>query len=193
MNGWRDKNMLKKVILYGVLIAATACAPAEVYRDPKMDFGSIYTIAVMPLTNLSKDQLAADRVRDVFMNMLLATGEVYVLPPGEVAKGIGTTGVINPASPSSEETMKFGKQVKADAVITGVVREYGEVRSGSATANVLSMSLQMIEVQTGRVVWSVSTTKGGIGVLDRLFGGGGEPLNTVTEEALKDVINKLYK
>jgi TolB-like protein len=185
--------MLKKVILYGVLIAATACAPAEVYRDPKMDFGSIYTLAVMPFTNLSKDPLAADRVRDVFMNMLLASGEIYVLPPGEVAKGIGTVGVANPASPSSEEAMKLGKQVKADAVITGVVREYGEVRSGSAVANVLSMSLQMIEAQTGRVVWSVSTTKGGIGVFDRLFGGGGEPLNIVTEKALKDVINKLYK
>jgi hypothetical protein len=193
MNGWRDKNMLKKIILYGVLIAATACSSAEMFRDPKMDFGSIYTIAVMPLANLSRDQLAADRVRDVFMNMLLARGEVYVLPPGEVAKGIGTVGVVNPSSPSTEETVKFGKQVKADAVITGVVREYGEVRSGSAAANLISLSLQMIEVQTGRVVWSISTTKGGISMSDRLFGGGGEALNVVTEAALKDVINKLYK
>ena len=188
-----DKNILKKVILYAALIAVTACGPAEVYRDQKMDFGSIYTIAVMPFTNLTKDQVAADRVRDVFMTMLLASGGAYVLPQGEVAKQIATVGIANPLSPSSEEIIKFGKQARADAVITGVIREYGEVRSGSAAANVISMSLQMTEVQTGRVVWSVSTTKGGIGVLDRLFGGGGEPMNTVTVKAVKDVIDKLYK
>ena len=188
-----DKNILKRVILYAALIAVTACGPAEVYRDQKMDFGSIYTIAVMPFTNLTKDQVAADRVRDVFMTMLLASGGAYVLPQGEVAKEIATVGIINPLSPSTEEIIKFGKQARVDAVITGVIREYGEVRSGSAAANVISMSLQMTEVQTGRVVWSVSTTKGGIGVLDRLFGGGGEPLNTVTVKAVKDVIDKLYK
>lgn len=51
----------------------------------------------------------------------------------------------------------------------------------------------MIEVQTGRVVLSVSTTKGGIGIADRLFGGGGEPMNTITEKAVRDVIDKIYK
>ena len=186
-------TILRKVILYAALVLVSACTSAELYKDQKMDFGSIYTIAVMPFTNLTKDQVAADRVRDVFMTMLLASGGAYVLPQGEVAKEIAMVGIINPLSPSTEEIIKFGKQARVDAVITGVIREYGEVRSGSAAANVISMSLQMTEVQTGRVVWSVSTTKGGIGVLDRLFGGGGEPLNTVTVKAVKDVIDKLYK
>jgi len=129
----------------------------------------------------------------VFMTMLLATGEIYVLPQGEVAKGIMTAGIINPTAPSKDEIIKFGAQVKADAVITAIVREYGEMRSGSASANVISLSLQMTEVQTGRVVLSLSSTKGGIGFMDRLFGGGGEPMNTITEKTIKDVINSLYK
>ena len=54
-----------------------ACAATDVYRDPNMDFGAIQTIAVMPFSNLSRDSLASERVRDVFMNMLLATGAVY--------------------------------------------------------------------------------------------------------------------
>jgi hypothetical protein len=104
-----------------------------------------------------------------------------------------TAGIINPTAPSKDEIMKFGAQVKADAVITAVVREYGEVRTGSASANVISFSLQMTEVQTGRVVLSLSATRGGISFMDRLFGGGGEPMNTITEKTVKDVINKLYK
>jgi hypothetical protein len=193
MNTRRRMNILKRVILSAVVISLASCTSAERYKDPKMDFGAIYTVAVMPFSNLSKEQVAADRVRDVFMTMLFAQGEVYVLPPGEVAKGIMTAGVANPLAPSKEEIMKFGALVKADAVITAVVREYGELRSGSASANVISLSLQMTEVQTGRVVLSISSTKGGISFLDRLFGGGGEPMSVITEKTVKDVINKLFK
>ena len=193
MNVRKSMNTLKRIILFGVIISLTACASTDVYKDSRMDFGSIQTVAVMPFANLSKEQVAGDRVRDVFMTMLLATGEIYVLPVGEVAKGIMTAGIINPTAPSKEEIMKFGAQVKADAVITAVVREYGEVRTGSASANVISFSLQMTEVQTGRVVLSLSATRGGISFMDRLFGGGGEPMNTITEKTVKDVINSLYK
>jgi hypothetical protein len=158
-----------------------------------MDFGSVQTIAVMPFVNLTRDQAAGERVRDVFTVALLASGGVYVIPPGEVAKGIGLTGMANPGAPSSAEIVKFAPLVKANAIITGVIREYGELRSGSATANVISLSLQMMETQTGKVVWSTSSTKGGIDIADRLFGGGGEPLNTVTKEAVEDLIDQLYE
>jgi len=186
-------TILGRVILYAVLILAFACTSGGLYKDPKMDFGSIYTVAVMPLTNLSKEQMASDRVRDVLATMLLASGDVYVVPPGEVARGVSLAGVLNSAAPSTDEIKKLGTVLKADAIITGVVREYGEVRSGSATANVLSLSFQMAEVQTGRVVWSVSSTEGGIDFLDRLFGGGGEPMNVITEKTVKDVVSKLFK
>jgi polysaccharide biosynthesis protein PelC len=88
---------------------------------------------------------------------------------------------------------KLAKIVKVDAVISGVVREYGDVRSGTASADVISISLQLVEGQTGRVVWSASTTQGGISMMDRLFGGGGRPLNDVTEKAVNDLIFKLFE
>jgi hypothetical protein len=94
-------------------------------------------------------------------------------------------------SPTPEEVVKLGAFLKADAVITGVVREYGEVRSGTTTANIISMSIQMIEAGTGRVIWSASSTRGGISFWNRLFGGGGQPVNKVTEEAVDALFEKL--
>ncbi len=185
---------LRVCVLFFVLVSVTACAThGDVYRDPNMDFGAIRTVAVMPFANLTRDPLASERVRDVFMTMLLATGGVYVVPQGEVARAALTAGITNPVAPTREELLKVATFVKADAVIAGVVREYGEVRSGTTAANVVSLSLQMIEAQTGKVVWSASSTQGGIGLKERLLGGGGEPLNNVTEKAVKDVINKLFK
>jgi hypothetical protein len=137
--------------------------------------------------------MAGERVRDVFINKLLATGAVYVLPIGEVARGIARTEVQNPAAPSQEEVVKLSGIIKVQAVITGVVKEYGEVRSGTSSANIISVSLQMMEGTTGKVVWTASTTKGGITIWDRLFGGGGRPMNDITDKAIDDLINKLFK
>jgi hypothetical protein len=174
-------------------VAGCASSRGQRYQDRNMDFGAVRTVAVMPFVNLTRDNLASDRVRDVFSSMLLATGGVYVLPAGEVARGVARAALPAPASPSAEDVVKLGTTLKVDAVITGVVKEYGEVRSGSASSNVISMSVQLLETATGKVVWAGTTTRGGISMADRLFGGGGSPLNDVTEAAVDDVLNKMFK
>ena len=190
-NNFRSAFAAILILCCGVL---GGCAtPGEVFRDATMDFGSIKSVAVLPLANLSKDQLAGERVRDVFNTLLMASGAVYVIPSGEVARGVAAAGIANPAAPSADDVMKLAKNVKVDAVIYGVVREYGDVRSGTSSADVISLSLQLVEGQTGRIVWSASTTQGGIGLMDRLFGGGGRPLNDVTEKAVNDLIFKLFE
>lgn len=182
------------VVLSGAWLAACAKPiTAPVYRDPNMDFGAIQTVGVMPFQNLTRDSLAADRVRDVFMNRLLSTGAVYVVPVGEVARAVARTELQTPTAPAPEDAVKLANVLKANAIITGSVQEYGEVRSGSSAANVVSVTVQMLEGQTGRVVWTASSTKGGIDLADRLFGGGGRPMNDVTRDAIDDVIRKLFQ
>lgn len=177
-----------------LFLSLTACAgKTGVYQDSNMDFASIRTVAVLPLANLTKEQQATDRVRDVFATALIASSGIYVIPPGEVMRGIISTGMANPSSPSADEVIKFCKTSKTDALFTGVVREYGEVRSGTAMSTVISMSMQLMEGQTGKVVWSADTTQGGISIGDRLLGGGGQALNVITEKAVYEIIKKLFQ
>ena len=192
---WMKKIRILKIILRClILIFLVACATtSNTYRDPNMDFGAIQTVAVMPFVSLARDNVAAERVRDVFINKLLSTGAVYVVPVGEVARGVARAEIANPTTPSPEEVVKLAGIIKVQAVITGVLREYGEVRSGTTSANIISVSLQMMEATTGKVVWSASSAKGGISIWDRLFGGGGQPMDKVTEKAVDDLINKLFK
>lgn len=180
-----------KILLLAV--SCCACAGGQRYQDKKMDFGAVRTVAVLPFVNLSRDNLGGERVRDVFSGMLLATGAVYVLPSGEVGRGIVRGNLQAPATPSVEEVVSLGKLLAIEAVITGTLKEYGEVRSGNSTANAIALSLQLIETQTGKVVWAASSTKGGISFSDRLLGGGGDPMNKVTEEAVRDLLGKLFK
>lgn len=186
------RTLTVSVLLLLAIDGSTALAQVpDVYKDPAMDFGTIQTVAVMPFSNLTRDQVVAERVRDVFINKLLATQAVYVLPVGEVGRGIAKLELPSPSTPTPEDVVKLGAFLKADAVITGVVREYGEVRSGTTSANVVSFSIQLLEAGTGKVVWSGSTTKGGISFWNRMFGGGGQPLNHVTEEAVDALFDKL--
>lgn len=188
----RVSALVASVLVFLAIAAQVSSAQVtDVYRDPKMDFGSIQTVAVVPFSNLARDQIVSERVRDVFISRLLATGAVYVLPVGEVARGIAALEVSTPASPTPAQIVKLGAFLKADAVITGVVREYGEVRSGSTSANIISLSVQILEAGTGKVVWSASSTKGGVSIWDRLIGGGGQPLNKVTEQAVDALLDKL--
>lgn len=189
-------NILKKLTLSLLLASFAACGTSVTptsFHDPDMDFGALRAVAVMPFENLSRDQLAGERVRDTFANSLLSTGAVYVLPTGEVARGVARAGILNPATPSLEEIGKLAGIIKVDALITGVVKEYGEVRSGAASANVISVSLQMIEMQTRKVVWTASSTKGGVSTWDRLFGSGGEPMNDTTRAAVNELLDKLFQ
>jgi hypothetical protein len=193
MKGLSKSNGFKCFFFLALLLLMACARPRSTYIDPNMDFGTVKTVAVMPFMSLAKDPIVAERVRDVFINRLLATGAVYVVPVGEVARGVARAELQNPSAPSPEEAVKLGGIIKVQAVITGTVREYGEVRSGTSLGNIISVSLQMIETQTGKVVWTDSSTRGGISIWDRLFGGGGKPMNKVTEKAINDLISRLLK
>lgn len=163
------------------------------YHDPNMDFSLIRSVAVLPFSNLTTSPKAEERVREVFMTMLQATGATYVIPPGEVARGVSRSALTNAATPTSDDVMRLAKNLDADVVITGTLLEYGEVRSATTTANVISLDIQMMEAQTGKVIWTGSSTQGGIGAGERLFGGGGEPMNDVTAEAINDLLHRLFR
>ena len=192
----KTKIKLLPIILVWVLVVlVSGCAKKTengVYMNEMVDFASIQTVAVMPFENLTDTEDAAARVRDVFMNMLLATEAVYVLPTGEVFRGISRVGMQNPTAPSIDEIKSLANILEIDVVVTGVVREYQLVRSGASSANIVSLSLQMIEADTGTIIWSAASTKGGITLTDRMFGGGGIPMNNTTLESIEDLLNKLF-
>ena len=192
--GRRTRARYLAPMLAGLLWAGVGGAKdgEATYHDPNMDFGSIQTVAVMPFVNLTGNAKAGETVRDVFMTMLQATGTLYVVPPGEVGRGISRLSLREPATPSAEDIKQLAQMVSAEVVITGVVSEYGELRSGGTAANVMTFSVRMQEAQTGKVIFSGSASDGGVSLGNRMFGGGGRPMNDVTRRAVKKLLDQLF-
>jgi len=192
----RMSHVVRSGIAWVLLALAAGCAAKHAteatYHAPTMDFSLVRTVAVMPFANMSTTQTADERVRDVFMTMLQATGQIYVLPMGEVQRGLSRVEMANPTAPSDQDVVALSKVLSCDAVITGSVLEYGEARSGSATASYISVSVQMLEAGSGKLVWSAQSTKGGITAADRMFGGGGQPMNVVTVDAVGQLLDQLF-
>jgi hypothetical protein len=185
------------VALVSGLLLAVACSQhrgAETtFFDANMDFGLIQSVVVLPFDNLTSSANAGETARDVFMTMLQAKVALYVIPPGEIQRAISRTQPENPSVPTEEEVVKLAQNLEADVVITGTVLEYGQLRSGSASSNVCSLSVRMMEGQTGRVVWSASATRGGVSAGDRLVGSGGQPMNVVVSRAVEDLVDRLFR
>jgi TolB-like protein len=185
--------LLAGAVLAGLAGGCTTTRGLEsTYADPEVDLSLVQTVAVMPFVNLTSDDRAGERVRDVFSTMLQATGAVYVVPPGEVTKAVNRLRVGKSDEPAPEDVTAIGSAVKADVVVTGVVREYGQVRSGNSTANAIAVSVKLFATESGKVIWSGASTAGGVTASDRFFGGGGEPMELVTEDALRDLIDRIY-
>jgi len=192
----RKTYVVRACIALVLLASAAGCASKRqaeaTFHEPTMDFSLVRTVAVMPFANLSTTQTADERVRDVFMTMLQATAQMYVLPMGEVQRGLSRVEMPNPTAPSDQEVVALAKVLSCDAVITGSVLEYGEARSGSAAASYISVTVQMLEAGSGKLVWSAQATKGGITAADRMFGGGGQPMNVVTVDAVSQLLDELF-
>jgi hypothetical protein len=181
-------------VAIALALALAGCSRHRTYTNADMDFGSVRSVAVLPFWNLSKDPQGADRVRDVFTNALLATNAVYVVPTGEVARAVSRLNIATAVTPTTDDVVRLSQMLKVDAVITGVLKEYGEVRTSAATSHVVALSLQMQEGGTAKVVWAGSSAKGGIGWTARLLGSaGGRPVNDVTEQVVDDLLAQLFK
>lgn len=182
-------------LLAGPAVGCASRAAHATYRDEAVDLDLVQTAAVLPFINLTSDEKAAERVRNVFSTMLQATGRVTVSPPGEIAKSLGRAGAtgVKGEEPTLEVITNVGKAVQAEVVIVGTLLEYGPVRSGNSQANAIAFGVRMYEVESGRMIWTGSTTAGGVTASDRFFGGGGEPMEVVTEEAVKDLLDRMFR
>ncbi len=189
----RWKNFLGYFFVGLTLVGFLGCRGRTLaYIHPNADLSFIKKLAVMPFINLTEDQFAGRKVREVLVAELLLTGALDVVEPGEVNRALTEKKIDSVGSLTAEQIQVIGRALGAQALILGTVEEFGDVRSGSLSAPLVTIGLRMIDVESGTIIWSVNHSRGGIGTMTRLFGIGEGTISEVTTRVVREAIDTLF-
>lgn len=171
--------------------ACSSGVPTTQFANPSFDFSYLQRVAVIPFANLSSDSQAGERATRLIITELLASGAVDVVEPGEVQAALRNLGSSRMTAPSAEEASGLGEALGVQGLVIGTVAQSEVIRIGSALRPVVTLDAQMLETDTGAIVWAATHTEKGSTLGARLLGTGGEPLAETTRRCIQEVLATL--
>ncbi len=142
----------------------------ESFSRENVDIGFVRSIAVLPLENNSKDEYAPERVRNISMTQVLGRGLFDVVDKG-VVDSLLHEEAINPGKPLDRQALRrIGQRLNVQAVMLGTIDLADEGRKGAVVYPELSVTMRLLEVESGLVIWQASGHESGDSAWRRLFG-----------------------
>lgn len=176
--------------LAAVVAGAGCAAGPRLYVNRAADMTLYKRVVIVPFVNLSGEAYAPSRiVRALTTEMVIADRFEIVEPSlllGELEKANvqpDVTGQI-----PLPKLRDAAARLEATAVIRGSVSEYAMRRLGAEEFPVVAFDCEMLDVQTGLVVWRISIRETGRGRLPIVGGSGERSYSRVTEEACKRAV-----
>ena len=118
--------------------------------DALKDIGKI---GVVPFENYSSNANAGLILSDQLANELMVSSKLDIVNPEAIRSALA------PHAGKIWTAQKIGKLLKVDTVITGTVTEY-RYKNGISQEPVISLTVYMVRVKDGKVIWSANTSKG---------------------------------
>lgn len=137
-------------------------------EDVTLDF--VNRICVLPLENNTEQKYAAELARDVINTEILAMNIFDVVDKG-IVDSVLHEEAIDPGSPVSQLMLsRLGQRLNVQSIMIGSVDMAGDKRIGSVIVPEMSLTLRLIEIKSGIVLWQGSGHYAGDSIVGRLFG-----------------------
>lgn len=179
------------VLFAALCLGCTSTMSSTEFTHPNIDFAFVQRVAVLPFENLSGDQQAGLRATRLMITELLASGAVDVVEPGEVEGALVRLGGFT-RQPSIEGIIELGKGLRVQALILGTVAQSEVLRSGAVGQPVVTLDAQMVETETGAIIWAATHTEKGSQVSARILGTGGESISETTRRCVNGLLDTLF-
>jgi hypothetical protein len=145
-------------LLVGALLSSAGCQVQQIQRGSKVDFTARW--ALLPVLNNTEVPHAGERVEAIVGTLLRAHGIASLIAYPSVA---GETGVAEVDDRSRyEAALTWARREGYAYAVTGSVEEW-RYRNGLDGEPAVGLSVQVIAVPTGQVVWSASGARSGWG------------------------------
>jgi len=169
--------MIKKVkvilMLFFVVFLVCGCARKstnEFFVRPEFNLGYVRTVAVLPFEDTVGKATIAAHCRQITINQILSSGLFEVVEKMQVDSVLHreAIGVNQPIDAS--ELRRLGQLLGVQGFILGSLNDAGQQQTGAAVYPELSLTMRLIDSESGLVLWHASGRESGYTIWGRLFG-----------------------
>lgn len=180
-------------VLFILILTLSGCAqPGHHFTDPAIGLGYVKKIAILPLENFTQNKGIEARTWELLTTQILAAGLYDVVEKGELFRFLRDEIRGNEKELIDQRIAKrMAREFNIDAYVAGSIDEFTEVRNGSYSYPVIAVSLRMVDVKTGNILWKASHNASGYSSVGRLFGLAAEDTNSVLFRLLDQILDTL--
>ena len=149
-------------------------------------------VCVLPFDNISKEQDVNLKVTEIFLTELFS-GDIFedVVDPIQANAALGGMRIRKPDSLDKETIKALGDRLGVQYLILGSVTDYDYGKTKDSAAQV-GLSVRMIDVDTGTILWTGNCYKSGDASMGRIFGFTNGPNSSeLTKVVCQDIISSL--
>jgi TolB-like protein len=174
------------------LLAVSCASSSRVYVNPEADLAFYTKIAVLPFADMGTSGMAGPRVTRAFVTELLMTNRYQVVQPEEFVGTLGRMSIYRaPDGTYDPQKLKdAATQMGVTGILRGAVTEYDMTRNSGGDIPILAFDAELIDVNSGNVVWRSSISKRGKGRVP-IFGSGSRSLGRLTQEACEELVRRM--
>ncbi len=169
----RIKGVLTFFAVAGMVLSVYGCGAkttTKTFLREEVDLSYITRIAVLPLENHTKNDFAAERIRDIITTQILAMKLFDVVDKGIVDSALRELAIEPGMSIDTPVLKRLGQRLNVQAFLLGAVEQMGESRKGASVYPEVSLTLRLVDSKASLVLWRASGHRSGYSVWDRLFG-----------------------
>jgi hypothetical protein len=153
------------VFFLSAALAGCGGGALEPYTSQSLKGGKGLKMAILPFDNLSDDQGAGKTMENLALVEFLKRSPAKIIDPGEVSAALLQERVRLATSIPKETIRSLGANLDVDLFLVGIVHEYGMQRAsgagGSGEIPVVSLTLRILDAETGDIVWAISSARRG--------------------------------
>lgn len=158
-----------------------------------VDLSYINRIAVIPFDNNSHDQFAGARLRDITSTNILALGLFDVIDKSAIDSALIEEAVEDPGAIDNATMKRIAQRLGVQGFMFGSVDYAGLNRKGSVSFPEVSLTLRLVEANSGAVLWQSSGSRDGDSFGKRLFGLNPNDQYTVSSGLIKEMLETIFQ
>lgn len=185
-------------IIFFILIQIGCGTAPKQYIRANVNFQHIKKVAVLPLNNLTDDKYAGEKFKSIIVMDILESGAFEVAEEGEVNKAVADVfremgfreGEL--VALDIESIKRISEKLGVQALFIGSVDSYGQGRGGGTQYAVVSLSLRLVESNSGITLWRGFDSEKGSSLMRSVFGIEQKNEIELSRELSKKVLTTLF-